>query len=49
MHEDWVRNLRDQCGEAGVPFFYKQQMVNGEIVHAPELDGRQWQEFPVAP
>lgn len=49
MQEDWVRNLRDQCVEAGVPFFYKQQVVNGEVVHAPELDGRQWQEFPVAP
>lgn len=24
MHPDWVRNLRDQCQEAGVPFFLKQ-------------------------
>ncbi len=23
MHPDWVRSLRDQCQEAGVPFFFK--------------------------
>lgn len=24
MHPDWVRSLRDQCAEAGVPFLFKQ-------------------------
>lgn len=24
MHPDWARTLRDQCQEAGVPFFFKQ-------------------------
>jgi protein gp37 len=24
LHPDWVRSLRDQCAEAGVPFFFKQ-------------------------
>lgn len=24
MHPDWARNLRDQCGVAGVPFVFKQ-------------------------
>lgn len=24
MHPDWVRSLRDQCVDAGVPFFFKQ-------------------------
>ena len=24
MHPDWVRAIRDQCREAGVPFFFKQ-------------------------
>lgn len=23
IHPDWVRSLRDQCAEAGVPFFFK--------------------------
>lgn len=24
MHPDWARSMRDQCGAAGVPFFFKQ-------------------------
>ncbi len=24
MHPDWARSIRDQCKEAGVPFFFKQ-------------------------
>lgn len=24
MHPDWVRSVRDQCQDAGVPFFFKQ-------------------------
>ena len=24
MHPDWARGLRDQCQDAGVPFFFKQ-------------------------
>ncbi|WP_406871589.1 phage Gp37/Gp68 family protein [Aminobacter sp. P9b] len=24
MHRDWVRQIRDQCAAAGVPFFFKQ-------------------------
>ena len=28
MNPDWVRRLRDQCAEAGVPFFVK-QMIRG--------------------
>lgn len=24
MHPDWARGLRDQCQEAGIPFFFKQ-------------------------
>lgn len=24
VHPDWIRSLRDQCVEAGVPFFFKQ-------------------------
>lgn len=49
MDEDWVRSLRDQCVQAGVPFFYKQKLdENGIKVEAPELDGKAWQEFPAA-
>jgi protein gp37 len=38
MHPDWARSLRDQCAEAGVPFFFKQ---HGEWIGTPDL-----QELP---
>ena len=30
MHPDWPRSLRDQCQDAGVPFFFKQWGEYGE-------------------
>lgn len=29
MHPDWARTLRDQCADAGVPFFFKQWGEHG--------------------
>jgi protein gp37 len=46
MQLDWVRNNRDQCIAAGVAFFFKQDAVRGKKVPLPELDGRQWRQFP---
>jgi len=46
MDEDWVRDLRKQCVESGVPFFYKQRIVNGKKVEMPELDGKVWDQIP---
>jgi len=43
---DWVRSIHDQCAAADVPFFFKQHVVNGKKISLPELDGRQWAEFP---
>lgn len=42
---DWVRRLRDQCLEQGVPFFYKQ---GGAARPGQQriLDGRTWDEYP---
>jgi protein gp37 len=42
----WVRDLRDQCVGAGVPFFLKQLDVDGRVVKMPKLDGRIWAEVP---
>jgi protein gp37 len=46
MHPQWVRDLRDQCHEAGVAFFFKQ---HGEWISKPEIadltDGR-WRVRP---
>ena len=46
MDEEWVRALRDQCIALNIPFFYKQNMVNGKRVGTPMLDGKQWIEVP---
>jgi protein gp37 len=54
MNPDWVRWLRDQCLEAGVPFHFKQwgehndKLVRiGKKQAGRELDGRIWDEFPI--
>jgi protein gp37 len=46
MSEDWVRSLRDQCLQAGVAFFYKQNARNGRKLPTPPLDGVRWTQFP---
>ncbi len=46
MHPDWPRSLRDQCATAGVPFFYKQAIIDGRMVKLPTIDGVQYQEIP---
>lgn len=46
MEEAWARSIKNQCVEAGVPFFLKAQVVNGKRVSLPQLDGRTWEEVP---
>jgi len=46
MSLDWVRDLRDQCQAAAVPFFFKQMIVDGRKVELPALDGQVWAQFP---
>jgi len=41
MDPDWVRSIRDQCQEAGTPFFFK-----GWGNKNRSLFGREWNEFP---
>lgn len=43
---NWARSLRDECRSGGIAFFYKQDWIDGKLVEGPELDGRQWLEFP---
>ncbi len=45
----WVREIRDQCICARIPFFFKQwggcrPKANGRV-----LDGREWSQYPAAP
>jgi protein gp37 len=47
MRPDWVRNLRNQCQEAGVPFFFKQW---GEWLHETQgIDFHEGHKYYVWP
>ena len=41
-----VAEIRDQCLEAGVPFFFKQWGGFNKKKNGRELDGRTWDEMP---
>lgn len=43
---DWARDLRDQCNDAGVPYFFKQIGGRTSKAGGRELDGRVWDEMP---
>ncbi|MGH2750087.1 MAG: DUF5131 family protein [Actinomycetota bacterium] len=45
---DWVRSLRNQCNQDAVPFFFKQWGGRTPKVGGRDLDGRSWDEMPVA-
>lgn len=49
MQYDWAVSIRDQCGEAGVPFFFKQWGGLHKKRAGRELDGRTYDEFPESP
>ncbi|WP_067470775.1 DUF5131 family protein [Nocardia amamiensis] len=46
IHADWVRDLRDQCVEAGTAFFFKQWGGRTPKSAGRELDGQIWNQFP---
>jgi protein gp37 len=46
MDDSWVRRLRNQCQEAGIPFFFKQAVRGGKLIKMPKLDGKVWAEMP---
>lgn len=48
MDVDHVREIRDACVASGAAFFFKQDAIKGQKIGLPELDGRQWMEFPHA-
>jgi protein gp37 len=43
---DWVREIRDQCKAAGVPFFFKQWGGRSPTQLGRTLDGREWNDMP---
>ncbi len=46
MQADWARSLRDQCGAAGVPFFFKQWGGSTPTAGGDYLDGVQYHAWP---
>lgn len=46
MNLDWVTSIRDQCTEAGVPFFFKQWGGVRKKKFGRLLEGRTWDEMP---
>jgi protein gp37 len=47
MERSWAVEVRDQCLEADVPFFFKQWGGHTPKAGGRELDGRTWDELPV--
>lgn len=45
---EWVREIRDQCVRADVPFFHKQWGGRTPKRNGRELDGVTWDQMPVA-
>jgi len=46
MSAEWVRQIRDECREANVPFFFKQWGGVRKHETGRILDGRTYNEFP---
>jgi protein gp37 len=43
---EWIREVRDQCVERGIPFFFKQWGGRFPKAGGNELDGRVWNQYP---
>lgn len=46
IHADWVREVRDQCNEAGVAFFFKQWGGIRPKSGGRMLDDKEWSQLP---
>jgi protein gp37 len=45
---EWVRELRDACGGAAIPFFFKQWGGRTAKAGGRRLDGKTWDDLPLA-
>jgi protein gp37 len=45
---EWLRDLRDRCGEAGVAYFFKQWGGRRPKSGGRLLDGRTWDQMPAS-
>ncbi len=46
MSPDWVREIRDACVAAAIPFFFKQWGGTRPKLNGNQLDGRSWEQYP---
>ena len=46
IQQSWVRDIRDQCLDVKVPFFFKQWGGTNKKKSGRELDDRTWDELP---
>jgi protein gp37 len=46
IQEEWVTNIRDQCVQSNVPFFFKQWGGINKKKTGRKLQGRTWNELP---
>ena len=46
VNPEWVRQVRDQCCDNDVAFFFKQWGGTRPKSGGRELDGRKWSQFP---
>ena len=46
MKREWVKDIRDQCVAARVPFFFKQWGGFNKKAAGRSLEGRQWNQMP---
>jgi protein gp37 len=49
MKPEWVIDIKKQCKDAGVPFFFKQWGGRNKKKAGRELDGRTYDEMPEMP
>lgn len=47
IQESWVLDIRDQCLDANIPFFFKQWGGTNKKKSGRELDGKTWDELPI--
>ncbi|MDA9420623.1 DUF5131 family protein [Bradyrhizobium sp. CCBAU 53380] len=47
MNADWVREIRDQCVDSSVAFFFKQWGGFRPKSGGRDLDGAEWSQFPI--
>jgi protein gp37 len=46
VEESWITEIRDQCRDAGVAFFFKQWGGRNKKKTGRLLEGRTWDEMP---